>query len=475
MNEAALASLFYNDLHGVANAQTLWERARPTMPTLTKSAVRDFLANQATTQRFRRLNPKPYHVPIIGKANQYSADLMFLDRGTKLNPILVVLELTSRKAYGRVMPNKTAETTAKAMREILGEIDADKQTMTSLEHDSGSEFRGAFLTLLNQRSIEDIRFPRGNASKTALGKLNVFVRTLRRMLEMATMTRGGDWRVYFPDVLKVYNDTRSTATGFTPNEVKDDTDANYIRARELGRNPLASTKVDRYKVGDVVRKLIETDIFSKKTKPKFSSELYTIASRDGYSFTLRDTAGRPVLETNENGEETLRPAVRLFRAWELLPVNKSTLQDVPESVRQPTQRLTEKEGRIARAVNKERRQIDAPTIEQDVPTPNVYEQTVGRPTRARRAPVAPVEEEARPKPKPKPRAKKQVEATITEVRGHRRVRGKLQFRVKWAHLDETANKPYEWVDVDNFAFPQPDGSVVFNTLVGEYMKAHHLP
>jgi hypothetical protein len=142
MNEA-LASVFYNDLHGVANAQTLWERARPTMPTLTKTAVMEFLANQATTQRFRRLNPKPYHVPIIGKPHQYSADLMFLDRGTKLNPILVVLELTSRKAYGRVMPNKTAETTAKAMREILAEIDADKQTMTRGCRDNKPGLRNA--------------------------------------------------------------------------------------------------------------------------------------------------------------------------------------------------------------------------------------------------------------------------------------------------------------------------------------------
>jgi hypothetical protein len=474
MNDA-LSAVFYNDLHGVANAQTLWERARPTLPTLTKTAVRDFMANQATTQRFRRLNPKPYHVPIIGKPHQYSADLMFLDRGTKLNPILVLIELTSRKAYGRVMPNKTAQTTASAMRELLAEIDADGQTITSLEHDSGSEFRGAFLTLLNEKNIEDIRFPRGNASKTAMGKLNVFVRTLRRMLEVATATKGGDWRTYFADVLAVYNDTRSTATRFTPNEVKNDNDANYIRARERGHNPSATDKVDAYHVGDVVRKLIETDIFRKRTKPKFSAELYTIASRTGYSFTLVDDDNNPVLETNLKGEEKLRPAVRLFRAWELLPVKRGTLQDVPEGVRQPTQRLTETEGRIARAVNKERRQLDAPTIEQEVPTPNVYAQPVERPTRTRRAPALPVEEEARPKPKPKPKPKrKQVEATIAEVRGHRRVRGKLQFRVKWAHLDEEANKPYEWVDYDNFVFPQPDGSIVLNKLVGDYMTEHHL-
>jgi hypothetical protein len=378
-----LTTIYYTDLKGVANAQTLYEVGRRTISGLTKQRVRAFLANQETVQRFHRLNPKPYQVPIVGKPHQYCADLMFLDRGTKLNPILVVLELTSRKGYVRVMPNKTAETTASAMREILAEISKDGQSITSLEHDSGSEFRGAFLALLRQRRIEDIRYPRGNASKTALGKLNVFVRTFRRMMEMATATQGGDWRAYVPDVMRIYNETRSTATGFTPNEIKDDNHANYIRAKELAKAPAPTEKVNSYEVGSTVRKLIETDVFHKRTKPKFSKEVYTIASRTGYSFTLKDMSGNDVLETNEKGEEKFRPAIRLFRAWELLPVDVDRVQQVPTAVQQPTQRLTEREGRIARAVNKERRQIDAPTIEQEVPTENVYEQPAERPTRGR--------------------------------------------------------------------------------------------
>ena len=60
------------------------------------------------------------------------------------------------------------------------------------------------------------------------------------------------------------------------------------------------------------------------------------------------------------------------------------------------------------------------------------------------------------------------------MRGHRRVRGKLQFRVKWSHLDEGANKPHEWVDAKNLMDRQPDGTVIVNKLVGEYAQAHGL-
>jgi hypothetical protein len=39
-------------------------------------------------------------------------------------------------------------------------------------------------------------------------------------------------------------------------------------------------------VGDRVRILIDYDAFQKKSKPRFSDELFHIATRQGYSYTL---------------------------------------------------------------------------------------------------------------------------------------------------------------------------------------------
>jgi hypothetical protein len=83
----------------------------------------DFIKDQATAQQFRRINPRPLFIPILGKEWQYQADLMFFDRGSQKIPILVMIELTSRKAYGHIMSNKKAYTTAESLNCILSSIE----------------------------------------------------------------------------------------------------------------------------------------------------------------------------------------------------------------------------------------------------------------------------------------------------------------------------------------------------------------
>jgi len=485
---AAIQNLFYGELKGVVNARTLRDEAVKRGLNISLADAERFVKNQATNQRFRRLNPKPYFVPIVGKPNQYSADLMFFDRGTKKFPILVILHLTTRKAYVRLLRNKEAATTATAMEDILDEIERDRATMTSLEHDAGTEFRGRFLTLMNIRSIEDIRFPRGNASKTSLGKLNRFIRTLRAMMEMAETNLGGDWRNYLQDIVNIYNDTISSYTKFTPNQMTEDPKRqNYIRAKEFGRNLPAYDNVDKYVVGTKVRKLIDYDIFQKGSKPKFSEEIYTIAERRtigndrGYSFTLMDNDGEPVMATNIKGEEHLKPEVRLWRAWELLPVDADKVQSTPSEFKQNTERLTETEQKVANYLNRERRRVGAPTIEQDVPNPEVYAQTLEKEQRPKREVQKTEKVQEQPVRKPRkvreprePKPRKTIEAQITQVRGHREHKGKLSFQVKWSHLNEEQNKKYEWVPYSDVAFPQPDGSELVNEKVLAYMRRKKL-
>ena len=198
MNAKRLEDLYSNALLGAANPKTLKDRAGKIGISLTLEQAKNFIRSHQTAQQFRAVNPKPFYVPIVAKPNQYACDLMFVQRGTEKVPILVVEDLTSRHGYARVMPNKTANTTATFFRQVLENIQQNGRKVESLEHDAGSEFKGAFRALLNERNIEDIVFPRGNASKTALGRLNVMIRTIRTMLLKATMNFGGDWREKLP-------------------------------------------------------------------------------------------------------------------------------------------------------------------------------------------------------------------------------------------------------------------------------------
>lgn len=286
---AKLEDLYSNALLGVANPQTLKDRAGKIGIPLTLEQAKNFIRSHQTAQQFRSVNPVPFHVPIVAKPNQYACDLMFVQRGTEKVPILVVEDLTSRHGYARVMPNKTATTTANFFRLVLENIQQNGRKVESLEHDAGSEFKGAFKTLLNERNIEDIVFPRGNASKTALGKLNVMIRTIRTMLLKATMNFGGDWREKLKDVMDFYNSVKSVATGFAPNNAKDEDTQNFIRAKERGKGMEARAKVNAFKEGQRVRVLQDYDVFPQhRVKAHFSAEVYTIAERTGYSFKLKN-------------------------------------------------------------------------------------------------------------------------------------------------------------------------------------------
>ena len=486
-----LSDVFYGTLLGsVANPTILRDAAWRQGVDVSLKQATEFLRNQETNQRFKRQNPRPFHIPIIGKNNQYAADLMFFDRGSQNIPILIVQELTSRKAYAVVMANKSAETTLMAFKTILGQVEKDGLAIESLEHDSGSEFHGVFKAYLIEHSIEDIEFPRGNASKTALGKLNVFVRTLRTMMERAETNFGGDWRDLVSELVDVYNNTKSSSTGFAPNDVKTPDHFHFIRADEMARNPSARVKVNALKDGTKVRVLIDTDIFRKGSRPKFSKEIYTITGREGYSFTLSNAEGNPVMASNMKGEPINR--VRPFRAWELLAIDEPNVVEPPDKFRQGTERLDERERRKANVVNRERRQLDVEPIRQVVPNPQVYEQTIAQeelPERVRaqtdkaRMETARKEEEDRrraERPVVEREQEPQLIGGVVRVLESKKGRSKdnkcIWFKILWNGFpDPNAPENQTWQPVNNFrTYDKTARAYVWNPIVLKYLEDNGL-
>jgi predicted metalloendopeptidase len=121
--------------------------------------------------------------------------------------------------------------------------------------------------------------------------------------------------------------------------------------------------------------------------------------------------------------------------------------------------------------------VGASAIEQEVPNPQVYEQTLAKEQRPKREVQKTEKVLEQPKKKPRkprearePKPRKTMEAEIADVRGHRTHRGKLYFQVKWSHLNEAQNKKFEWVPYEDVAFPQPDGSELVNDKALRYMR-----
>jgi hypothetical protein len=486
-----LTDVYYGTLLGAtANPRVLRDAAWKQGVDVSLKDAAFFLQHQETNQRFKRQNPRPFHIPIVGKPNQYAADLMFFDRGSQNIPILIVQELTSRKAYAVVQNNKTAETTLKAFQSIRDQVRKDGFDIKSLEHDSGAEFHGSFKAYLTESGIEDIEFPRGNASKTALGKINVFIRTLRTMMERAETNFGGDWRDLVHELIDVYNNTKSSSTGFAPNDVRTPDHFAFIRAEDMGRNPGSHAKVNTVEEGDKVRVLIDTDIFKKGSRPKFSKEIYTVTGRQGYSFTLTNAAGDPVMASNIKGEPL--NSVRPFRAWELLKVEEEQIAEPPSKFRTDSQRLDDRERHKATVVNKERRLLDVEPIMQETPNPRVYEEAVAReelPERvrvqtdkAREEAERKAEEERRKQERPvaEPKeAEPEVTGNVVKVLAHRIKKGCLEFQIRWKGFDNVdAPENRVWQPIKNFRSNYDRKSKLYLTwdkVVFEYMTEQKLP
>ena len=82
-----------------------------------------------------------YYPPIVGEANDYQADLMFLPTYKRQNDgyyiILGFIELTTRKVYAYKLKNKTEKTVSDAYQLFLNQIDGKLNNLTT---DNGLEF-----------------------------------------------------------------------------------------------------------------------------------------------------------------------------------------------------------------------------------------------------------------------------------------------------------------------------------------------
>ena len=193
--DQVLRKLYYQNLKGFGSAKDLWKLAN-TKFKITQKQVKEFLDKQENQQRYKKsAGFGDLFVPVTADNYTYQCDLMFLTpekgdnkkRNYVLDPVLVVVEITSRKGYFRSMPDKTAKETAKAMASIIEEIYDANQRIKVIEHDSGSEFIGQeFKRVLMDHDIDSKQYPRAENSKTALSKVERLNGTIR-----------GWWNRYF--------------------------------------------------------------------------------------------------------------------------------------------------------------------------------------------------------------------------------------------------------------------------------------
>lgn len=320
---------YYDDPStGMRGRDAMFARISENYVGISRRTIAAFLSNHETAQVHKAVSTQPVTRPaVLKKEGQLAVDLTWLKRtdpaesDLKDSQILFTcIDVFSKFAWVRILPNKTGPTVAKAMQSVVDDIKKSGGVMpTAVRSDNGSEFKakefGAVVLGAGARQIfSDVYNPRQN------GVVERFNKTLKMMI-YKMMTQHNLGKITDSDLQKIvdnYNSTRHGTTGTTPAEVhggdEDAAELTHLNMRERAKKLVVEneTHYPPLAVGDHVRVARRTEGSWRKTRQLkkmaymklWTYEVFTIAAKTrgsktkAVTYTLKDEHGEIIMATS---------------------------------------------------------------------------------------------------------------------------------------------------------------------------------
>jgi len=301
-----LDNLFYKEKLGIGNKTTFIKNVRERHPDIKVKDIQEYLKNQEVNQINTTVN-KSYQYKITAPPRTFQIDIFWWKRGDTLIPILLLVDILSRKAWAYVLTKSKKEKRADVSVATLKEFQSEVGNITALEGDN--EFSSAAIRKFCEDN--DIRLDTSVAKEehisngNKLGIIDRLVRTLRELIEKyfdITGHRTDNIKDVMKTIIKTYNNNSNRTLGNkTPNEVFKDHDNQMTRHFNDSLHNQQIYKTVPFKEGDNVRILESKEKFDKGRK-KFSQELHTINKMEGYKILVNGTSRKlkpsELLKTN---------------------------------------------------------------------------------------------------------------------------------------------------------------------------------
>ena len=175
------------------------------------------------------------------------------------NYVLVVIDVLSKYVWARPVKQKTSKEVADAFERIL--INSNDRKPVMLQTDKGKEFIGANMQNLLKKYDIMYRVVRSPDVKAAVAER--VIRTLKqRLWRFFTHQNTRRYVGILTTIFNAYNNTSHSSTRMTPASV---TIFNASKAREnlQQRYGDASSRIPKYKVGELVRVSRSRSVFEK--------------------------------------------------------------------------------------------------------------------------------------------------------------------------------------------------------------------
>ena len=287
-----LDNLFYKEKLGIGNKTTFIKNVRERHPEIKTKDIQEYLKNQEVNQINASVN-KTYQYKITAPPRTFQIDIFWWKKSSTLIPILLLVDILSRKAWAYVLTKskkeKRAEVSVKTIQEFKNEVGLIK----GLEGDN--EFSSAAIKKFCNDN--DIRLDTSVAKEehisngNKLGIIDRLVRTLRELIEKyfdITGHRTDNLKDVMKTIIDTYNNSNHrTLNNKSPNQVFKDNDDQMARHLNDSLHNQQIYKSVPFDDGDKVRILEQKEKFDKG-KQKFSKSIYTIDKKEGYKLIIKD-------------------------------------------------------------------------------------------------------------------------------------------------------------------------------------------
>ena len=331
----------------------------------------DELVQIHTKPRYNKKKAMQIYAP----PQSYQIDVIFMPKFKYANgnydKILILIEITSRKAYAFPLKTNKMDEIIERMEELkskikIGAISGDREFAAGSFKDWCDKYN---INLYYDTAADD-HISKGDK----LGIVDRFTRTIKMyLLKNMIANDNSNWIKDLQEIIDFYNSTpHDSLKGQSPNEVaKDDWKMGEIyMSRFLHNNE--SKQEFKFKVGDTVRIILAKGLHDKEGQT-FSNSLYTISDIVRNKYKVADADG-----------VTLK---RGFKPHELLKVNEEKLKPISKPLEIPKVIKTQKNVRLLRRegiTNEEESKKLVDDVEEERSQP--MEPTIRQSGRIRKAP-----------------------------------------------------------------------------------------
>ena len=317
-----LDNLFYKEKLGIVNKTTFIKKVRERHPEIKTQDIQQYLKNQEINQINTSVN-KQYQYKITAPPRTFQIDIFWYKRKDTLTPILLLVDVLSRKAWAYVLTKSQQEKRADISVKTLENFKNEVGSINGLTGDN--EFSSAAIRKFcednNIRLDTSVAKEEHISNGNKLGIIDRLVRTLRELIEKyydITGYRTDNIKDVIASVIETYNNSsHRTLKNKTPNEVyKDNDDQTARHLNDIAHNQRVYQSVP-FKDGEKVRIIEQKEKFDKGKK-KFSKEIYTINKKEGYKILVNGTSRK------------LKPSELLKAGTAANPISEKYIQDKKE-------------------------------------------------------------------------------------------------------------------------------------------------